>query len=99
MSRKTVHFQRSFLVSTILFILPVAILSLVFVGVVSVSLANVGFTSVAILLILIVTFLGSSINIPLLKLETTLPIIKDKHGMTLNEYLEVCTINFLSFVC
>jgi uncharacterized membrane protein len=79
MSRKTIYFPSSFAVFAILLILLVAILALVFVGVVSVALAKVGFTPVAILLILIGTFLGSSINIPLFKLKTTVPIIKEEH--------------------
>ena len=80
MSRKTIYFPSSFAVFAVLLILIVAILALVFVEVINVALAKVGFTPVAILLILIGTFLGSSINIPLFRLKDTVPIIKEEHA-------------------
>ncbi len=79
MSRRTIYFPSNFAVFAILLILLVAILALVFVGVITVALENVGFTPVAILLILIGTFLGSSINIPMFKLKTIVPIIREEH--------------------
>jgi uncharacterized membrane protein len=51
---------------------------LVFVGVIGVAFSNIGFTPVVILLILIGTLLGSAINIPLWKIKTSVPIIKEE---------------------
>jgi uncharacterized membrane protein len=80
LSRKTIYFPSSFAIFAILLILIVAVLAFIFVGVISVAFADVGFTPLAIILILIVTFLGSSINIPLFKLKTTIPIIKEEYA-------------------
>lgn len=86
MSRKTIYFHHSFLVFAILLIVLVAVVGLVFIGAVGAAFADVGFSPVAILLILVGTLLGSCINIPLLKLKTTVPIIKEEFadffGMT-----------------
>ncbi len=86
MSRKTIYFPHSFLFFAILLFALLVALALVFVGVVSVAFANVGFTPFTILLLLVGTFLGSTVNIPVLKLKTTVPMIKEEtvswFGMT-----------------
>ncbi len=79
MSRKTIYFHHSFLVFAILLILLVGILALVFVGVIGFAFSNIGFTPIVILLILVGTLLGSAINIPLFKLKTTVPMIREAY--------------------
>lgn len=79
MSRKTIYFHHSVLVFAILVFLLVAVIALVFVGVVGVAFSKIGFTPVVILLILVGTLLGSAINIPLFKLKTTVPLIREEY--------------------
>jgi uncharacterized membrane protein len=99
MSRKTIYFHHSFLVFAILLFLLVTVVGLVFVGVIGVAFSNIGFTPVVILLILVGTLLGSAINIPLWKIKTSVPMIKEETtsflGMTYRiprvEYGQVTT--------
>jgi uncharacterized membrane protein len=53
------------------------VVALIFVGAVSIAFQNVGFTPITVFLILIGTLIGSFINIPLLKLKTKTPVIRD----------------------
>jgi uncharacterized membrane protein len=86
MSRKTIYFHHSLLFFAALLVLLFAVVALVFVGAISIAFENVGFTPVTILLILVGTLIGSLINIPLLKLRTTVPIVREEYvswfGMT-----------------
>ena len=75
MSRKTIYFQHNFLFFALLLVLVFAVIVLVFVGAVSIAFQNVGFTPIAVFLILIGTLIGSFVNIPLLKLRTKIPVI------------------------
>jgi len=79
MSRKTIYFHHSFLFFALLLIALLVALALIFVGVVSVAFREIGFTPFTILLILVGSFLGSTINIPILKLKTTVPVIKEEY--------------------
>jgi uncharacterized membrane protein len=79
MSRKTIYFPHSMLVLAILLLILVAVVGLVFVGVVGVAFADVGFSPIIIVLILIATFIGSFLNIPILKLKTSVPIVTEEH--------------------
>lgn len=79
MSKKTIYFQHSFLFFAILVILVFAVVTLVFVGAVSIAFENVGFTPITVFLILIGTLVGSFINIPLLKLRAKIPVIHDDY--------------------
>jgi uncharacterized membrane protein len=78
LSRKTIYFPHNLLAFAILLIILISVVGLIFVGVVGVAFEEVGFSVVTTALILIGTFLGSYINIPLLKLKTTVPIIKEE---------------------
>ncbi len=78
MSRKTIYFPHGFLIFAILLVALLVAVALIFVGVVSVAFSDVGFTPFAILLLLIFTFLGSAINIPVLRLKTAVPVIKEE---------------------
>jgi len=73
MSRKTIYFPHSLLIFAILLAALLVAVALIFVGAVSVAFSDVGFTPFTILLLLVCTFLGSAINIPVLKLKTAVP--------------------------
>jgi uncharacterized membrane protein len=86
MSRKTIYFPHGFLIFALLLIALLVAVALIFVGAVTVAFSDVGFTPLTILLLLAVTFIGSTINIPVLRLKTTGPMIKEEYvtsfGMT-----------------
>jgi uncharacterized membrane protein len=86
MSRKTIYFHHSFLFFALLLLLLVTVVGLVFVGVIGVAFSNIGFTPVVILLILVGTLLGSAVNIPIWRVKTTIPMIREEYvtsfGMT-----------------
>jgi uncharacterized membrane protein len=79
MSKKTIYFPHSFLFFAALLVLLFAVVALIFFGAVSIAFSNVGFTPLTIFLILLATLVGSFINIPLLKLQTTIPIVHDDY--------------------
>lgn len=79
MSRKTIYNPHSMLVLAILLSILVVIVGLVFVGVVGFAFADVGFSPIIIVLILIATFVGSYLNIPILKLKASVPIVTEEH--------------------
>jgi uncharacterized membrane protein len=78
MSRKTVYVQHSFLFFAVLLVLLFAVVALIFVGAVSIAFSNVGFTPLTIFLILMATLIGSFVNIPIFKLKTRIPMIRDE---------------------
>jgi uncharacterized membrane protein len=75
-SRKTVYCPHNLLVFAVL--LLVLVIGLIFVGVVGVAFEDVGFGPSVTALILVATLAGSFVNIPLTKLKTRIPIIKDE---------------------
>jgi len=79
MSRKTIYFPHSLLFFVVLVVLLGAAVALIFFGAVSIAFSDVGFTSLTIMLLLICTLAGSFINIPLLKLRATIPMIRDEY--------------------
>jgi uncharacterized membrane protein len=79
MSRKTIYFHHSFLFFAFLLVLLFVVVALIFFGAISIAFANVGFTPLTIFLLLVCTLVGSFINIPLLKLRTTVPVIRDQY--------------------
>lgn len=78
MNKKTIYFPHSFLIFAILLILLFAAVALIFLGAVSIAFANVGFTPLTIFLLLICTLVGSFINIPVLKMRTKVPVIREE---------------------
>lgn len=78
MKRKTVYFPHNLWVFAILFLILVVVIGVIFIGVVGVAFEEVGFSPAITIMILIATFLGSFINIPILKLKATIPIIKEE---------------------
>ncbi len=79
MNRKTIYFPHSVLIFVLLLVLVGAAVALIFFGAVSIAFADVGFTPLTILLLLVSTLAGSFINIPLLKLKTCIPMIREEY--------------------
>jgi uncharacterized membrane protein len=78
-SRKTTYFHHSLPFYVFFVILIFAVLVLIFTGVIGITLGAVGFTPLTIVLTLVACLIGSSINIPLYKIETTAPIVRDEY--------------------
>jgi uncharacterized membrane protein len=79
MSKKTVYFPHDLFLFAILLTVLLLVIGLLFVGVVGTAFRKVGFNAATTALILVGTFLGSYINIPLAKLKTTVPVIKEEY--------------------
>jgi uncharacterized membrane protein len=77
-SRKTVYCPHNFLAFAVLLLILVFAIGLFFIRVVGLAFEEVGFSAFTTALILAATFLGSFVNIPLMKLKTTMPIIKEE---------------------
>jgi len=78
MSKKTIYFPHNFLGFAVLMLILVFLIALLFIGALGAAFAKVGFNPTAIALILVATFVGSYINIPLLKLKAVRPVIKEE---------------------
>jgi uncharacterized membrane protein len=94
MSRKTIYFPHSFLVFAILLIILVFAVGLIFIRVIGAAFEDVGFSPITTALILIATFLGSYVNIPLLKLKTTVPIIKEEFVNFLGVFYRIPQVEY-----
>jgi uncharacterized membrane protein len=94
MSRKTIYFPHNLLIFAILLIILLAVVGLIFVSVIGLAFAEVGFSAVTTTLILVGTFLGSYINIPILKLKTTVPIIKEEFVNFLGMFYRVPHVEY-----
>ena len=79
LSRKTIYCPHSYGIFVILFLLLVLVVGLVFVGAVGLAFRQVGFSSEITVLILVATFFGSYVNIPLLRLKTVVPVVKEEY--------------------
>jgi uncharacterized membrane protein len=79
LSRKTIYCPHSYGIFVILFLFLVLVVGLVFVGAVGLAFRQVGFSSEITVLILVATFFGSYVNVPLLKLKAMIPIIREEY--------------------
>ena len=79
MSRKTTYFHHSLSFYVFFVILIFAVLVLIFTGVIGITFGAVGFTPLTIILTMVACLIGSSINIPLYKIETKAPIVRDEY--------------------
>ncbi len=77
MSRRTVYFPHNVWVFAILFVVLVVAAGLLLFGITT-AFRDVGFSPVVTALILVGTFVGGFINIPVLKLRNTAPVVKDE---------------------
>jgi uncharacterized membrane protein len=78
MSRKTVYSPHNFLAFAVLVVILLIVVGLIFVGVIGAAFRDVGFSPITTALILVATFVGSYFNIPILKLKTKIPIIRER---------------------
>ena len=79
LSRKTIYCLHSYGILVILFLLLLLVVGLVFVGAVGLAFRQVGFSSQVTALILVATFFGSYVNVPLMKIKATIPIIREEY--------------------
>jgi len=78
MSRKTIYGPHNFLVLAVLVLILVIVVGLLLVGV-GTAFEDVGFSPAVTALILVATLIGSYVNIPILKLKATIPMIKEEY--------------------
>jgi uncharacterized membrane protein len=78
MRRRTIYNPHNSLLLAVLLLVLLSVGSLMLVGALSLAFLDVGLSPVATILILLSTFLGGFINIPLLRLESTVPIVKEE---------------------
>ncbi|MGD0028486.1 MAG: DUF1614 domain-containing protein [Candidatus Bathyarchaeia archaeon] len=79
MSRKTIYFPHNFLMFAVLVLVLIVVVGLIFIGVVGTAFMDVGLSPAMIVLILVGTFVGSYVNIPVVKLRTTRPITEEEY--------------------
>ncbi|MEM2439823.1 MAG: DUF1614 domain-containing protein [Candidatus Bathyarchaeia archaeon] len=79
MSKRTLYCPHSYTIFAILFLILVLIVGLLFVGVVGLAFRRVGFSPQLTALILVATFVGSYINIPLFRLRALIPIVREEY--------------------
>jgi len=77
--RKPIYCLHSYGIFVILLLLLVFVVGLLFVGAVGFAFRQVGFSPQVTMLILVATFVGSYVNIPLMKLKTAIPIVKEEY--------------------
>jgi len=79
LSRKIIFWSFSSILLLALFLILVLVSSLLFIGAIGLAFRRVGFSSHLTVLILAATFAGSYLNIPLFKIKTIFPVIKDEY--------------------
>ena len=79
MSKKAMYFPHDLLLFAIMLTVLLLVVGFLFVGVIGVAFREVGFNAATTALILVGTFLGSYINIPLVKLITNVPLVKEEY--------------------
>jgi len=78
MSRKTGYLQHNFMLFAILLAVLFIVVGLIFFGALTVAFKSIGFTPEIIFLILIASLLGSFIDIPLFKMKTDVPVVRNE---------------------
>ncbi len=79
MRRKTFYFPHNSSVLALFFLVLLLVVGLVLLGLIGVAFAEVGFSPIITALILISTFVGSYVNIPVWKIRTIAPIVREKY--------------------
>jgi len=79
LSERTLYCPHSYAIFAVLFLILILIVGLLFVGVAGLAFRRVGFSSQLTALILVATFMGSYINIPLFKLKAVIPIVREEY--------------------
>lgn len=78
MSRKTIYHPHNLQLFAIFATILILVIFSLLVGVVGAAFAKVGFSPTTVAVILIATFLGSNVNIPIFRLKTIVPIVKEE---------------------
>ncbi len=76
-TRVYTHHSSRFLALLLLILLATA--AIIFLGILGDAFAGVGFSPTIVFLILAATFAGSAINIPVARIESTVPIVTDEY--------------------
>jgi uncharacterized membrane protein len=79
LSRRTLYCPHSYSIFIILFLLLVLVVGLLFVGAVGLAFRQVGFSPQLTVLILVATFVGSYVNVPLVRLKAVVPIVREEY--------------------
>ena len=79
MSKRILYRPYNYVMLAFLIGLLVLVASLLFVGFVGLAFRRIGFSPQTTILILVATFVGSYINIPLLKVKTVIPVIREEY--------------------
>lgn len=79
LTKRTIYCPHSYSIFFILFLLLVLVIGLLFVGTVGLAFRQVGFNPQVTVVILVATFLGSYVNIPLVKLKAVVPIVREEY--------------------
>ncbi len=79
MARRTVYFPHNFLIFAIFLTILLIVIGLLFAGILIIAFEDIGFNVITTALILVGTFLGSYINVPFLKLKSTIPVIREEY--------------------
>jgi uncharacterized membrane protein len=78
LSRRTVYVHHNLPLLAILAAILVVVIFSLLIGVIGAAFAKVGFTPITVALILVATFLGSTVNIPILRLKAVVPIVREE---------------------
>ena len=78
MSRKIIYHHHNFFLFAVLLLILILAIGLIFIGIIGRAFEDVGFSATTTALILVATFVGSLVNIPILKLRTTIPVMKEE---------------------
>ena len=78
MSRKTIYHPHNFPLFAVLALILFLVIVWLLIGVIGTAFAKVGFSPTIVAVILIATFLGSNVNIPIFKLKTVVPIVREE---------------------
>jgi len=78
MSKKTIYSPHNFPLFAVLSLILILVIVWLLLGAIGTAFAKVGFSSTTVAVFLIVTFIGSYVNIPILKLKTMVPIVKEE---------------------
>ncbi len=78
-SDKYVYSHHNYPFIAVLVIILAVVVGLVFFGVIGFAFSDIGFSPLAIVLILVATLVGSVINIPIAKLKSSVPIIREEY--------------------
>jgi len=79
LSKRILYRPYNYVILAFLIGLLVLVASLLFVGFVGLAFRRIGFSPQTTILILVATFVGSYINIPLLKVKTVIPVIREEY--------------------